>query len=86
MDGNTLSFDVRVKLNNMPSKRQTEIQHLNMDWLSLDILVNIVSPWLQKQIMKSKTDKTFFLIGFELLQDFINTKKNTVEVIDSIEQ
>ena len=86
MDGNTLSFDVRVKLNNMPSKRQSEIQHLSMELLSLDTLVNIVSPWVQKQIMKSKTDKTYFLVGFELLLDFIDSQKNSVEVIDSIEQ
>ena len=86
MNGNSLQFDVRVKLNNTPSKRQSEIQKLNMQLLSLEILVNIISPWIEKQIMKPKNDKTFFLVGFELLQDHINTQKNFVKVIDSIEQ
>ena len=86
IDGNQLFFDCRIKLNNEPSKRQSENQRLSMHILSLDILTNIISPWIQKQIMKSKNHKTFFLVGFELLQDFITDQKNCVQVIDSIEQ
>ena len=86
MCGNDLHFDVRVQLNNAPCKRQTEIQTLNMNSLSLDILEKIISPWIRKKLMSPKNDKNFFLVAFETLQDHIETQKKFVKITDSIEQ
>ena len=65
ISGNDCSFDLKVKLNNEPSKRQSETQTYNMKELPVDILKNQISKFIQKKIIKPKSDTNFYICAFE---------------------
>ena len=86
MCGNQLTFDLRVKLQNDQRFAQTQSQKLRMDQIETDILKGIILEWIKKQLMKSNSNSTFYLVGFEVLNDYIQKRQNEVQIVfDSIQ-
>ena len=57
-----------------------------MKELPVDILRNEISKFIEKQIMKPKSDTNFYICAFENVQAHITSRTNEIEVVDSIEK